>query len=256
MKNLFSIEGKVALVTGGSSGIGAMIARGYAEAGARVYIASRKRDALEAMAKEISLYGTCVALQADLSNVENARQLAAELTRREPALHVLVNNAGANWAAPLSEYPESGRDKVFDVNLKAIFYLTQALLPALRAAASAEDPARVINVASIDGLHVPKLETYANSASKAGLIHMTKVLAGRLARDRITVNAISPGPFESKMKKATLERFRDGIVAGNPLGRIGTPEDMAGVAIYLASRAGSYVTGVTIPVDGGSATTL
>jgi NAD(P)-dependent dehydrogenase (short-subunit alcohol dehydrogenase family) len=256
MADLFSVAGKVALVTGGSSGIGAMIARGYVEAGARVYIASRKREQLESTVKELSPYGTCVAVQADLATVEGAQGLAQEIAAREPQLHILVNNAGANWAAPLDEYPESGWDKVMSVNLKNIFFLTQALLPALRAAASDEDPARVINVASIDGIHVPRLETFAYSASKAGVIHMTRVLAQRLAGDRITVNAIAPGPFESKMMKVTLERFRDGIVASNPLGRIGSPEDMAGVAIYLASRAGSYVTGVTIPVDGGSATTL
>jgi NAD(P)-dependent dehydrogenase (short-subunit alcohol dehydrogenase family) len=256
MKNLFAIEGKVALVTGGASGIGTMIARGYVEAGARVYIASRKQDALEQAAKELSPYGTCTPVQADLSTVEGTRALAAYLAQREPALQILVNNAGANWAAPLEEYPESGWDKVMDVNVKAIFYLTQALLPQLRAAASQQDPARVINVASIDGLHVPTLETYAYSASKAAVVHLTRVLARRLASDRITVNAIAPGPFESKMMKATLERHGKGIAAGNPLGRIGTPEDIAGVSIYLASRAGAYVTGVTIPVDGGSATTI
>jgi NAD(P)-dependent dehydrogenase (short-subunit alcohol dehydrogenase family) len=255
MTQLFSLEGKVALVTGGSSGIGIMIARGLVQAGARVYIASRKRDALEAVAKELSELGTCYVLPADLSSVEGARGLASELSQREKALHVLVNNAGANWNAPIDEYPEDGWDKVVDVNLKAVFFLTQSLLPMLRAGASDEDPARVINVASIDGLHVPGFETYAYAASKAGLIHLTRTLAKRLARERITVNAIAPGPFESKMMRVTIERFRDNIVSSNPLGRIGRPDDMAGVAIFLASRAGSYVTGATIPVDGGISTT-
>jgi NAD(P)-dependent dehydrogenase (short-subunit alcohol dehydrogenase family) len=253
--DLFSVEGKVALVTGGSRGIGLMIARGFVEAGARVYVSSRKADACERVAKELSRGGACAALPADLSSEAGALRLAAELAAREPALHVLVNNAGANWGAPLEEYPDSAWDKVLALNVKSIFHLTRACLPRLQAAAAAEDPARVINIGSIDGLHVPVLETYAYSTSKAAVHHLTRVLARRLA-PRVTVNALAPGPFESKMMEVTLERFRDAIVAACPLGRIGEPDDMAGAAIYLASRAGRYLTGAVIPVDGGISTTI
>ena len=251
MRNLFSVEGKVAVVTGGSRGIGEMIARGLAEAGARVYISSRNAGACQRVATELSKSGTCIALPADLSTPAGISQLVEELGARESQLDILVNNAGANWGAPLDEFPESGWDKVMDLNLKSIFFLTRDLLPALRKAASAEDPARVINIGSIDGLHAPLPETYSYSASKAALHHLTRVLARKLAPN-ITVNAVAPGPFESKMMEATLDAFRDSIVAGVPRGRIGEPEDMAGVAIFLASRAGAYVTGTVIPVDGGS----
>jgi len=251
MQELFSVANKVALVTGGSRGIGRMIAEGFVRAGARVYISARKAEACEATAAELAKIGTCNAIPADLSSEAEARRLAAELGEREPMLHVLVNNAGANWGAPYEEYPDSAWDKVLAVNVKAVFHLTRALTPRLEAAASDADPARVINIGSIDGIQVPALETYAYSASKAAVHHMTHVLARRLAPKRITVNAVAPGPFESKMMAATLERFGDSIAASCPLGRIGTPEDMAGVAIYLASRAGAYVTGVVIPVDGG-----
>jgi NAD(P)-dependent dehydrogenase (short-subunit alcohol dehydrogenase family) len=251
VKDLFSVAGKVALVTGGSRGIGLMIARGYVENGATVYISARKKDVCDDMAAELSKVGTCHSLPADLSTEAEAKRLAAELAGREPKLHILVNNAGANWGAPLAEYPDAAWDKVLALNVKAIFHLTRACLPQLQAAATPEDPARVINVGSIDGLHVPLLETYAYSASKAGVHHLTRVLANRLARHQITVNAVAPGPFESKMMAETLRNFGDAIKASCPLGRIGTPEDMAGVAIYLASRAGAYLTGTVIPVDGG-----
>jgi len=250
MQDLFAITGKVALVTGGSRGIGAMIARGYVTAGARVYISARKADVCDRAAAELSQYGTCVSLPADCSTEAGARGLAEALAAREPALHVLVNNAGANWGAPLVEYPDAAWDKVLALNVKGVFHLTRACVPLLERAVRPGDPARVINVGSIDGLRVPMLETYAYSASKAAVHHLTRALAVRLA-PRITVNAIAPGPFESKMMHETLERFRDAIVASCPLGRIGEPEDMAGVAIYLASRAGAYVTGAVIPVDGG-----
>jgi NAD(P)-dependent dehydrogenase (short-subunit alcohol dehydrogenase family) len=253
--DLFSISGKVALVTGGSRGIGRMIARGFVEAGARVYVSSRKAEACEETAKELSRAGECVALPADVASDAECRRLAEELGRREPALHVLVNNAGANWGAPYAEYPDSAWDKVLATNVKAVFNLTRACTPLLEKAASEDDPARVINIGSVDGLGVPLLETYAYSASKAAVHHLTRVLARRLAPSRITVNAVAPGPFESKMMAATLERFGDAIRDSNPLKRIGRPEDMAGVAIYLASRAGAYVTGAVIPVDGGLSTT-
>jgi NAD(P)-dependent dehydrogenase (short-subunit alcohol dehydrogenase family) len=251
MSALFSIENKVALVTGGSRGIGRMIARGYVEAGARVYVSSRKPEACDRVAAELSQAGTCLSLPGDCSSQAGCEALAAALAERESALHVLVNNAGANWGAPFAEYPDSAWDKVLALNVKAIFHLTRASLPMLRAAATAADPARVINIGSIDGLRVPMLETYAYSASKAAVHHLTRVLAVRLAPEHITVNAVAPGPFESKMMHETLARFGDAIVASCPLGRIGQPEDMAGVTIYLASRAGAYLTGAVIPVDGG-----
>jgi NAD(P)-dependent dehydrogenase (short-subunit alcohol dehydrogenase family) len=253
MANLFSIDGKVALVTGGSRGIGLMIARGFVDAGARVYISSRKADVCDQVAAELSRRGSCTSLPADLGTESGARQLAEALAAREPAVHILVNNAGANWGASLAEYPDTAWDKVLALNLKSIFHLTRALLPRLERAAEPGDPARVINIGSIDGLQAPVLETYAYSSSKAAVHHLTRVLAHKLA-PRITVNAIAPGPFESKMMHETLERFRDAIVSSCPLGRIGEPEDMAGAAIYLASRAGAYLTGAVIPVDGGITT--
>jgi NAD(P)-dependent dehydrogenase (short-subunit alcohol dehydrogenase family) len=251
---LFSVEGKVALVTGGSRGIGLMIARGFVEAGAKVYISSRKAQVCEEVAAELSQVGACVALPADLSTEAEANRLAADLGEREGALHILVNNAGANWAAPLAEYPDSAWDKVLGLNVKGVFHLTRACVPLLEAAAGAGDPARVINVGSIDGLRVPAFETYAYSASKAAVHHLSRVLAQHLSGRNITVNAIAPGPFESKMMEATLDAFGDVIREQCPLGRIGEPEDMAGVAIYLASRAGAYVTGQVIAVDGGIST--
>jgi NAD(P)-dependent dehydrogenase (short-subunit alcohol dehydrogenase family) len=251
VKNLFAVAGKVVLVTGGSRGIGLMIARGFVEHGATVYISSRKADTCDAAAAELAKLGTCRSLPADVSTADECSRLAAELARREPRLHVLVNNAGANWGAPMAEYPDSAWDKVLALNVKAVFHLTRACLPQLQAAASAADPARVINTGSIDGLRVPLLHTYAYSSSKAAVHHLTRVLAVELAAKRITVNAIAPGPFESKMMAETLRNFGDAIRASCPLGRIGEPEDMAGVAIYLASRAGAYVTGQVIAVDGG-----
>ena len=254
MQNLFSIAGKTALVTGGSRGIGLMIARGFVEAGAKVYISSRKADVCDRVAAELAHAGTCISLPADVSTEAVARGLADAVATREQALDILVNNAGANWGAPLAEYPDSAWDKVLALNVKSVFHLSRLLLPLLERAARPGDPARIINVGSIDGLHVPVLETYAYSASKAAVHHMTRVLARRLAPHGVTVNAVAPGPFESKMMAETLQRFRDAIVSSCPLGRIGEPEDMAGVAIYLASRAGAYVTGVVIPVDGGITT--
>lgn len=256
MKDLFSVKGKVALVTGGSSGIGLMIAQGFVEAGAKVYIASRKADACEEAAAKLSQSGVCIPIAADLSTEAGALGLASELASREEALHILVNNAGANWGAPFEEFPDSAWDKVLALNVKAVFHLTRALVKSLEAAGTDSDPARVINTGSIDGLHVPLLQTYAYSASKAAVHHLTRVLAKELAKRHITVNAIAPGPFESRMMAATLREFGDSIAASTPLGRIGAPEDMAGVAIYLASRAGAYVTGAVIPVDGGMASTL
>ncbi|HYM15295.1 MAG TPA: SDR family oxidoreductase [Dehalococcoidia bacterium] len=251
---LFSVKGKVAVVTGGSRGIGLMIARGFVEAGAKVYVSSRKAAACDAAAAELSGSGICASVPADIATEAGCRALADEVGRREPAVHVLVNNAGANWGAPLAEYPDASFDKVLATNLKGVFHLTRFMVPLLERAASDDDPARVINIGSIDGLQAPMLETYAYSSSKAAVHHLTRVLAHTLAAQRITVNAIAPGPFESKMMEATLQRFGESIRASCPLGRIGRPEDMAGTAIFLASRAGSYLTGAVIPVDGGIST--
>lgn len=256
MKDLFDVSEKVALITGGSRGIGLMIARGFVANGAKVYISARKPDELESARAELAREGTVIALPADLSTEAGCAALAQEIAQKEPALHVLVNNAGANWGAPLTEYPDDAWNKLLALNVKSVFHLTRALLPKLKAAATAEDPARVINIGSIDGLHVPPLETYAYSASKAAVHHLTRTLARRLAAEHVTVNAVAPGPFESKMMKKTLEDFRDAIIGSVPRGRIGEPEDMAGIAIYLASRAGAYVTGAVIPVDGGLSTLL
>lgn len=254
--DLFDLTGKVALVTGGTRGIGMMMARGLLQAGARVYISSRKADACAAAEHELKQYGPVHAIPADLATEAECLRLAGEVGEREQALHVLVNNAGTTWGAPLEEFPASGWDKVVDLNLKSPFFLTRACLGLLEAAGTHDDPARVINVGSIDGLHVPSLPTYSYAASKAGLHHLTRVLARELGPRHITVNAVAPGPFESKMMAATLDTFGDAIAAMAPLRRIGHPDDMAGVAVYLSSRAGAYVTGAVIPVDGGIATTI
>ncbi len=254
MKDLFSVKDKVALVTGGGQGIGLMIAQGLVEAGAKTYISSRKTDVIEKEAAALSKSGTCIAVQADLSTEEGCNALAEEIGKREEQLHIVVNNAGNNWGAPFEEYPDAAFDRCYALNVKGVFHLTRALVPLLSKAASDDDPARVINIGSIDGIQAPFLETYAYSATKAAVLHMTRVLARKLAPKRITVNAIAPGPFESKMMHETLEAFGDQIKSTIPLGRIGRPEDMAGATIYLASRAGAYLTGITIRVDGGSTT--
>lgn len=251
--DLFSIRAKTALVTGGTRGIGAMIAAGFVDAGATVYVASRKAEACAATAAELSRRGTCVGLPADLSTEVGCRRLAEQIAEREERLHILVNNAGATWGAPLESFDDAAWNRVLDLNVKGVFHLTKWLLPLLEAAGDPEDPARVINVGSIDGIHVPVLETYSYSASKAAVHQLTRHLARRLA-PTVTVNAIAPGPFESKMMAATLEAFGEQIAAAAPLRRIGRPDDVAGTAIYLASRAGAYLTGAVIPVDGGIAT--
>jgi NAD(P)-dependent dehydrogenase (short-subunit alcohol dehydrogenase family) len=248
---LFDLTGKVAVVTGGTRGIGLMMARGLLEAGASVVVSSRKPEAGEAAVAELSGHGPVASVPADLAREEECTRLAAEVGRSTDRVHILVNNAGATWGAPLEQFPTSAWDKVVDLNLKAPFHLTRAFLPLLEAAATADDPARVINVGSIDGLRVPELPTYSYSASKAGLHQLTRVLARELGPRHITVNAVAPGPFESKMMAATLARYGEEIAASSPLGRIGRPDDMAGVAVYLSGRAGAYVTGAVIPVDGG-----
>jgi NAD(P)-dependent dehydrogenase (short-subunit alcohol dehydrogenase family) len=251
---LFSIQGKTAVVTGGSRGIGLMIAEGFVKAGAKVYISSRKKEVCDEVAEELSKFGTCISAPADLSTLEGCEQLAGEVAGNEKSLDILVNNAGAAWGAPMEEYPDSGFDKVLALNVKAPFHLTVKLLPQLRAAATEDDPARVINIGSIDGLRVPLLDNYAYSASKAGIHMLTRHMAHHLVDDHITVNAIAPGPFKSKMTKFMFDAGEEAIAQRVPLGRAGRPDDMAGTAIFLSSRAGSYLTGAVIPVDGGTST--
>ncbi len=255
MSDLFSIAGKTAVVTGGSRGIGLMIARGFVEAGAKVYVSSRKADVCDEVAAELSKVGECVALPANLATEDECRRLAGEVAAREERLDILVNNAGATWGAPWEDFDEAAWERVLSLNVKGVFHLTKFLTPLLKAAGTAEAPSRVINVGSIDGLHVPAMDTFSYSASKAAVHHLTRHMA-RVLAPRITVNAIAPGPFESKMMAATLEAFGDQIRAQSPLKRIGRPDDMAGAAIFLSSRAGAYLTGTVIPVDGGLATLL
>ena len=254
MQDLFSLQGRVALVTGGSRGIGEMIAEGFLRAGAKVYISARKASACEETAKRLSAFGQCVAIPADASGASGAQNLAKLYLARESSLDILVNNAGAAWGAEMEGFPESGWDKVMDLNVKAPFFLVQALLGALRASASAERPAKVINIASIDGLSVNMQPTYSYAASKAGLIHLTKRLALELAPQHIVVSAIAPGAFASTMNKVARDHG-DALAKHIPARRIGTPEDMAGAAIFLASRAGDYIVGDVLAVDGGVAWT-
>jgi len=253
--NLFDLTGKVALVTGGTRGIGLMVARGLLQAGASVYVSSRKAEAGEQAVQELSAYGQVVSLPADVSREQECVRLAAEVADRVDHLDVLVNNAGATWGEALETFPESAWDKVVDLNLKAPFFLSRACLPLLTAVATADEPSRIINIGSIDGLRVPELSTYSYSSTKAAVHHLTRVLAKELGPRHVTVNAIAPGPFPSRMMAATLQEHGDAIAATSPLGRIGRDDDMAGAAVYLASRAGAYVTGAVLPVDGGIWTT-
>jgi NAD(P)-dependent dehydrogenase (short-subunit alcohol dehydrogenase family) len=251
INDLFSVAGKVAIVTGGSRGIGRMIAEGFVENGVRTYITARKADACAETAAELSKKGECIALPADLSTKEGREAFVAEITAREAKIDILVNNAGAAWGAPFEEYPDEGYDKVMDINVKAIFTLTRDLMPLLKQGASQQNPSRVINIGSIDGLRVSTMDNFAYGASKAAVHFLTKNLALRLGPTGVTVNAIAPGAFQSNMMNATLEKFQDKIESENPLGRIGSPEDMAGLALYLASNASKYMTGQVIALDGG-----
>ena len=249
--DLFSLKGRIALVTGGSRGIGKMIAKGFLDVGAeKVYISSRKAADCDATAAELG--ERCISLPQDVSTVEGAKSLAERLTKLEPKLDILVNNAGAAWGAPFDEFPESGWDKVMDLNLKAPFFLTQALHGALKAAATPDKPSKVISVASIDGIALNPLETYSYHASKSALIYLTRRMAATLVKDNILCTAIAPGAFASSMNRAARDHG-DVVAKAIPQGRIGRDDDMAAVAIYLASRAGDYVVGATIPVDGGVA---
>jgi len=251
MQDLFNVSGKVALVTGGSRGIGEMIAEGYVANGVKTYISARKAEACDATAARLSEIGECVSIPSDLSTADGIDALVAEIKSREEKLDILVNNAGAVWGASIDEFPHSAWDKVMAINVRSPFFLTQALLPLLEASASAEDPARVIMVGSVDGLNVSRLPTFSYGPSKAAVHHLARTLAAHLADRSITVNAIAPGLFPSKMTAATIAAMGEQIISGTPLKRAGRPADMAGVAIYLASRAGSFVTGSVIPVDGG-----
>lgn len=257
LDEMFGVTGKFVVVTGGSRGIGFAIAEGFLRAGARVCISSRDAGACADAVDALSRHGDCYAIAANLATADGRAELADGVARRESGIDVLVNNAGVLWAAPLAEFPESGWDKVFDLNVKGTFFLIQALLPLVKAAASPADPARVINIGSIQGFQVPRHETYSYSASKAGLHQLTRHLASQLAADAVTVNAIAPGMFPSKILKGTLEQQGEAaVVARVPLGRLVSSSDMAGAALYLSSPAGSYVTGVILPVDGGTATTF
>src|SRR2546430_13888770 len=251
--DLFDVSGKTALVTGGSRGIGLMIARGLVQAGARVLVSSRKAGDLEASAQELAALGDCAAIPGDVSTPDGATALAEQTRERFAQLDILVNNAGVTWGAPLEEFPASGWDRTSHTNVEGVFHLTVALLPALRAAAAAEDPARVVNIGSIDRLRAPELENYSYSASKAGVHMLTRHLAKRLAPEHITVNAIAPGPFQSKMTAFMLddEDRRELVEQRVPPARIGRPDDAAGLTIFLCSRAGSYLTGTVIALDGG-----
>ena len=255
LQRLFGLDGKTALVTGGTRGIGMMIARGLLQAGATVVISSRKAEACEQAVAALSAFGEVRAVPADLSRHEECKRLAADVIVHTDSLDILVNNAGATWGEPLESFPPAAWDRVLDLNLKSPFWMVQELLPALRRAGTQEDPARVINIGSIDGIHVSPMSTYSYSTSKAAIHQLTRVLAKELGPQHITVNAVAPGPFPSKMMAATLDTFGEAIAASAPLRRIGRDDDMAGIAIFLASRAGSYLNGAVIPVDGGIATT-
>ena len=250
MTDMFDLSGKVAVITGGSRGIGRMIAEEFVRRGVRTYITARKAEPCLQTAEELSEFGDCIALPQDLSTLDGIEAFANELADRESSLDILINNAGAAWGAEFDEFPESGWDKVMDINVKSPFFLTQKLAPMLRAAASAEQPAKVINIASIDGLRNTDMDTYSYPASKAAIIHLTRRLAKRLVGEHIYVNAIAPGAFASDLNK--LARDNPDFVAKHiPAQRLGRPEDMAGAAVYMCSRAGDYLVGITLTVDGG-----
>ncbi len=252
MNKLFDIAGKVALVTGGSRGIGEMIAEGFVKNGAKTFITSRKADQCDETAKRLSKFGECISIPADLTDSNDIKKVKSKVESETNTLNILVNNAGAVWAADFDNFPENGWDKVMDTNVKAMFFLTQKFIKLLEENGTNEDPSRIINIGSIDGLGIPRAETYSYPASKAAVHHLTKVMANRLAERNINVNAIAPGPFESQMMKSTLKSFSEEIINSVPRKRIGKPEDMAGASIFLSAKASAYVTGIVMPVDGGS----
>lgn len=252
MKDLFSLEGRVAVVTGGSRGIGKMIAQGFVEQGAKVYITARKAAACDETAAELSKIGECISMPYDISTVDACRAFAADVVKQDASIDILVNNAGAAWGEPFATFPEAGWDKTMDLNVKSLFYLTQAMFDGLKSAASADKPGKVINIASIDGIKINPWETYAYQASKAAVIHLTRRMAARLIEDNICVSGIAPGAFASDMNTATRDA-PDQVATMIPAKRIGRDTDMAGTAVFLASRAGDYVIGDTLAVDGGVA---
>ena len=256
IEELFSVRGKVVVVTGGSRGIGEMIARAYVENGAKVYITARNAAVCDGLAAELSKFGECISLPADLAKMAEIDRFAAELEARESRIDVLFNNAGASWGAGFDDFPESGWDKVMDLNVKSVFFLTQRLVKLLAAAGSADDFARVVNIGSIDGMHVSGIETYSYAASKAAVLHLTRMMAKYLAPRHIAVNAIAPGYFPSKMTAAIPEEWAAASVRATPMRRIGNADDMGGLAIYLGSKASGFVCGSVIAVDGGYATTV
>lgn len=249
--NLFSVKDKTVLITGGSRGIGLMIASTFVKNGAKVFISSRNAEVCQAVEAELSKIGHCVAIPADLSNGDGRAKLVTSLSAKIDSLDVLINNAGANWSAPFKDYPEHGYEKIMNINVKPIFFLTQDLLPLLNNAASLETPARVINVGSIDGIRVSTIDNSAYGMSKAAVHHLTKILAVKFAGKGITANAIAPGPFPSKMTKTMLDNVQPVIEKANPMRRIGRAGDAGGIAVFLASDAGSFLNGTVIPVDGG-----
>lgn len=254
MEDLFSIEGKVALVTGGTNGIGLMIATGFVKAGAKVYVASRKEAACAAAQEELSQYGECIAIPADLSTEEGCNALAEKIKEKEGELNILVNNAGATWGAPLEQYPDKAWDRILDLNVKGIFHLTKLLLPLLEEGGNNEDPARVINISSVASILSGSMQAYAYGPSKAAVNQLTRILANELGRKHVTVNAIAPGFFPSKMTDYILvdEEAEKNLGATVPLNRIGRPSDVQGLTLFLTSKAGAFVTGAIIPLDGGA----
>ncbi len=254
--SLFSLRGKTALVTGGSGGLGLMMAEGLLRNGVRVFIASRNAQRCAEAVAALAPHGDCIAIAADINDVQQRARLVQRIAEESPqGLAILVNNAGSNWGAPLEDYPDAAFDKLMRTNVSSVFGLTRDLYPALLRAANSEAPARVINIGSMDGLQVPvvqRVPTFAYSASKAALHHLTRTLAVELGPKGITVNAIAPGFFESKMTDYVLDHYRHDIEDDCPLGRIGTPEDIVGILAFLCSRAGAYVNGAVIPVDGGT----
>ncbi|PCI85349.1 MAG: 3-oxoacyl-ACP reductase [Hyphomicrobiales bacterium] len=248
MNDIFSLKGRVALVTGGSRGIGKMIAEGYIAQGAKVYISSRSQQACDETVAELG--SNCIALPADISTIAGCEALVSLLAEKEQSLDILVNNAGATWGAEFADFPEAGWDKVMDLNVKTPFFLTQKLFPMLKASGTPQSPAKVINIGSIDGMRISQWETYSYQASKAAILYLTKRMAARLVTDHINVTAIAPGAFPTKLNRVALDQAEN-VAKAIPSKRVGYDEDMAAAAIYLAARSGDYVVGHTLTVDGG-----